>query len=138
MTLPAHPLSRPQVDDARNAFVRLTRLARTLPKTSGVAGVGIQLFEQMRTGQLDRARLAPEYSAQLTEDAVQGMSEHLQHYEFGASPKGAEVILTRSAGAQIFHVVRLHFPRGDATSLMFALNTDGKITGISLLGTAGD
>jgi hypothetical protein len=39
---------------------------------------------------------------------------------------------------QTLHVVKLTFPRGDAASLMFGLNTQGKITGVTLLSMAGD
>jgi hypothetical protein len=31
-----------------------------------------------------------------------------------------------------------HFPRGDAASLMIALNSDDKITGVTLMSMAGD
>jgi len=34
--------------------------------------------------------------------------------------------------------VKLVFPRGDAASLLLGLNTEGKLTGISLMSMAGD
>ena len=92
----------------------------------------------MRTGQIDRTQLTADYGAQLTDDAVSGMSQYLNRYQYGASPRGAEVLLTRSSGDQTFHVVKIHFPRGDAASLMFGFNTEGKITGITLMSMAGD
>jgi hypothetical protein len=45
---------------------------------------------------------------------------------------------TREIGAQRFHVVKIHFPRGDAASLMIGLNSDDKITGLSLMSMARD
>jgi hypothetical protein len=95
-------------------------------------------FAKMRTGQIDRTELAPEYSAHLTDAAVKGMSDYLRRYEFGHLPLHAELIKTRESGNQTFHVVKIAFPRGDAASLLFGLNTEGKVTGISLLAMAGD
>jgi hypothetical protein len=34
--------------------------------------------------------------------------------------------------------VKIYFPRGDAASLMIGLNSDDKITGLSLMSMAGD
>jgi hypothetical protein len=44
----------------------------------------------------------------------------------------------RESGSQTFHVVKIHFPRGDAASFLMGLNQEGKITGLSLLSMAGD
>jgi hypothetical protein len=103
-----------------------------------VESFALQLFEQMRTGQLDRTQLDARYNAHLTKEAVQGMSQFLRAYEYGASPLGAHILRTHSAGEQTFHLVKLVFPRGDAASLLFGFDRAGKITGISLLGMAGD
>jgi hypothetical protein len=95
-------------------------------------------FAKMRSGDIDRTKLAPEYSAHLTDDAVQRMSEYLRAYEFGALPLHASMLKTSKSGNQTFHVVKIVFPRGDAASLMFGFNPHGKITGISLMSMAGD
>jgi hypothetical protein len=82
--------------------------------------------------------LAAEYNAQLTDEAVNGMSQYLSAYQYGASPKGATVLLTRSINEQTFHVAKIAFPRGDAASLKLGFNAKGKITGITLMSMAGD
>jgi hypothetical protein len=103
-----------------------------------VEGFALRLFEQMRRGQIDRTQLDARYSTHLTEDAVQWMSCFLRAYEYGASPLRAEVVRTHSTDDQTFHLVKLIFPRGDAASLLFGFDRAGKVTGISLLGMAGD
>ena len=103
-----------------------------------VKALALQWFAQMRTGQIDRTQLTADYGAQLTDDAVSGMSQYLNRYQYGASPLGATILLTRSDEGQTFHVVKIVFPRGDAASLMFGFNTAGKITGITLMSMAGD
>jgi hypothetical protein len=103
-----------------------------------VETIALQWFEQMRTGQIDRTQLTAEYSAQLTDDAVKKMSAYLNEYKYGASPTGAQILRTRTIGEQTFYDVKLTFPRGDAASLLFGFNTDGKITGIALMSMAGD
>jgi hypothetical protein len=103
-----------------------------------VESLALEWFERMRTGQIDRRQLTAAYSAQLTDDAVQGMSRYLKKYEYGASPTGAKVLQTRTAGEQTFYVVKIAFPRGDAASLLLGFNSEGKITGISLMSMAGD
>jgi hypothetical protein len=100
--------------------------------------LALQWFERMRTGQIDRSQMTAAYSAQLTDDAVAELSLFLKEYEYGASPMGAKVLKTRTIGDQTFYVVKIEFPRGDAASLMFGLDTEGKITGISLMSMAGD
>jgi hypothetical protein len=42
------------------------------------------------------------------------MSRYLNRYEFGHLPLEAQVLQTRESGSQTFHVVKIHFPRGDA------------------------
>jgi hypothetical protein len=106
--------------------------------SANVEAFALQWFAQMRTGQIDRTQLSAEYSAHLTEDAVRGMSQFLTAYHYGVSPTGAKIVHSRSAGDQTFHVVKFVYPRGDAASLLFGFNAEGKITGISLMGMAGD
>jgi hypothetical protein len=108
------------------------------PTENNVEGLALEWFAKMRTGEIDRTQLAADYSAQLTDDAVQAMSRYLKEYKYGASPTGAEVLKTRTIGEQTFYVVKLVFPRGDAASLMLGFNAVGKITGISLMSMAGD
>jgi hypothetical protein len=82
--------------------------------------------------------LTAEYNAQLTDDAVRGMSKFLKEYEYGSTPLGAQVLLKRSSGEQTFYIAKIASPRGDAASLMFGFNAEGKITGINLMSIAGD
>jgi hypothetical protein len=115
-------------------------------KENSVETLALEWFAKMRTGQIDRTQLAADYSAQLTDDAVQAMSRYLKEYQYGASPTGcpgsedrvAQVLKTRTIGEQTFYVVKLVFPRGDAASLLLGFNAEGKITGISLMSMAGD
>ena len=110
----------------------------SVPTENSVKTLALEWFAKMRTGQIDRTQLAADYSAQLTDDAVQAMSRYLKEYEYGASPTGAQVLKTRKIGAQTFYVVKLVFPRGDAASLLLGFNAEGKITGINLMSMAGD
>jgi len=103
-----------------------------------VETLALNWFAKMRTGQIDRTQLAADYSAQLTDDAVQAMSRYLRKYDYGASPTDAQVLKTRTIGEQTFYVVKLVFPRGDAASFLFGFNAEGKITGIGLMSMAGD
>jgi hypothetical protein len=109
----------------------------SVPTENSVETLALEWFAKMRTGQIDRTQLAADYSAQLTDDAVQAMSRYLKEYEYGASPTGAQVLKTRTIGEQTFYVVKLVFPRGDAASLLVGLNAEGKITGINIVGMAG-
>jgi hypothetical protein len=104
----------------------------------GVAGVALQWFGQMQTGQIDRTQLSADYSAQLTDRAVQQMAGYLKAHDYGTPPMRAEVVRTGTIGKQTLYVVKLVFPRGDAASLLLGFNAEGKITGISLLSMAGD
>ena len=105
---------------------------------SSVEALALEWFAKMQTGQIDRTQLAADYSAQLSDDAVQAMSRYLKEHEYGAPPTGAQVLKTRTIGEQTFYVVKLVFPRGDAASLLLGFNAEGKITGISLMSMAGD
>ena len=49
----------------------------------------------------------------------------------------AEVVRTGKGSEQTFDTVKFVFPRGDATSLLFGFDADGKITGIAVGGMAG-
>jgi hypothetical protein len=115
-----------------------SRPPSSVPTETSVETLALEWFAKMRTGQIDRTQLAADYSAQLTDDAVQAMSRYLKEYEYGASPTGAQVLKTRTIGEQTFYVVKLVFPRGDAASLLLGFNAEGKITGISLMSMAGD
>jgi hypothetical protein len=106
--------------------------------TNSMEALALQWFARMRSGAIDRTQLAPECSAHLSDHAVQEMSRYLQAYEYGALPLHAQVLHSRASGGQMFHVVKIVFPRGDAASLMFGFNAAGKITGISLMSMAGD
>jgi hypothetical protein len=108
------------------------------PTQKAVEVLALQWFDRMRTGQIDRTQLTPDYSAQLTDGIVQAMSKYLKDHDYGAPPLGAQVIKTRTIGEQTFYVVKLVFPRGDAASLLFGFNANCKITGISLMSMAGD
>jgi Na+-transporting methylmalonyl-CoA/oxaloacetate decarboxylase gamma subunit len=96
----------------------------------------LQWYEQMQAGKFDRTQYAATYGAQLTPEAVQAMSQHLNRY--GASPLRAEIMKERSAENQKFYLVKFIFPRGDATSLLFGFDAEGKITGIGVESMAGD
>ena len=103
-----------------------------------VEAIALQWFRRMRTGQIDRTQLTPQYSAQLTGDVVQKMSAYLNKYQYGASPIGARILRTRTIGDQTFYDVKLIFPRGDSASLLLGLDENRKITGIVLMSMAGD
>ena len=98
----------------------------------------LQWFAQMRAGQIDRSHLSADYNAHLTNDAVQGMSDYLSAYEFGAEPTGAHIMRRRTSGDQAFYLMKILFPRGDAASFLFGFDTAGKITGVTLMSMAGD
>ena len=110
-------------------------LASAQPEDS-VKVFALQWYLQMQAGQIDRTQLTGAYSAQLTDLAVQQMSRRLNHY--GASPRSAEILQSRTVEDQTFQLVKFHFPRGDAASLLFGFGADGKITGIALTMLAGD
>jgi hypothetical protein len=103
-----------------------------------IEGLALRWFENMRTGNVDRSELTAEYSRHLTDDAIRDMSTFLRKYEYGAEPLGAELLLKRAGGKQTFYIVKIAFPRGDAASLMFGFDPDGKITGVNLMSMAGD
>jgi hypothetical protein len=108
----------------------------TMSAEDGVKALALRWFLQMQAGKIDRTQYTPAYGALLTDDAVKAMSHHLN--EYGASPTRAEILQSRSVGAQTFYMVKLLFPRGDAASVLFGLDPKGKITAISIVTMAGD
>jgi hypothetical protein len=107
-----------------------------VPTEDQIGAFALQWYEQMQAGKIDRNQYTAAYSAQLTDDAVQAMSHHLN--EYGASPLHAEVMQKRSIDSQTFYRVKLIFPRGDAASVVFGFDAAGKITGVAVESMAGD
>ena len=107
-----------------------------VPTEDGMKAFALQWFAQMQAGKIDRTQYTAAYGAQLTDDAVQAMSHHLN--EYGASPIRAEIMQKRSVDNQTFYKVKLIFPRGDAASLLFGFDVEGKITGVAIMSMAGD
>ena len=101
-----------------------------------VAALALRWYTDMQAGRFDRSQLVAAYSAQLTDEAVQDMSRHLNQY--GAAPTAADVLQTRQAGDQSIYLVKLVFPRGDAASLVVGLDAAGKIFGINVMSLPGD
>jgi hypothetical protein len=108
----------------------------SVPTDDSVRAFALQWYAQMQAGKFDRTQYATAYGAQLTPEAVQAMSQHLNQY--GASPLRAEIMKKRSVENQTFYLVKFIFPRGDAASLLFGFDADGKITGIGVESAAGD
>ena len=106
------------------------------PTEASVTTWAMQWFKEMQAGRTDRSQYAPAYRAQVTDDAIKGMSQALDKY--GASPLRAEIVQTRKIGEQTFYMVKFVFPRGDATSLLFGFDAAGKVTGVGIGGMAGD
>jgi hypothetical protein len=90
----------------------------------------------MQKGRTDRSQYTPAYAAQITDKSLAAMSKALNRY--GASPLRAEIVETRMTPDQTFDVVKFVFPRGDAASILFGFDKQGKITGIAIGGLAGD
>jgi hypothetical protein len=117
-------------------------LAHAASPAAGVAtdedatAFALRWYAQMQSGKFDRSQYTAAYAAQLTPEAVQAMSRHLNQY--GASPLRAEIMKKRSAEGQTFYLVKFIFPRGDAASLLFGFDTAGKITGVGVESMAGD
>jgi hypothetical protein len=107
-----------------------------MPTDDRVRAFALQWYAQMQAGKFDRTQYATAYGAQLTPEAVQAMSQHLNQY--GASPLRAEIMKKRLVENQTFYLVKFIFPRGDAASLLFGFDADGKITGIGVESTPGD
>ncbi len=113
----------------------MTSSASARPEDN-VSAFALDWFLRMQSGQIDRTQLTGAYSAQLTDHAVQEMSRLLNYY--GAAPRSAEILQSRTIEDETFQLVKFHFPRGDAASLLFGFGAEGKITGISLMSVAGD
>jgi hypothetical protein len=107
-----------------------------VPTQDGMKVLALQWFAQIQAGRIDRTQYAAAYSAQLTDKAVQAISRHLNQY--GTSPTSAEIMHSCSIDNQTFYQMKLMFPRGDATSLLFGFDSAGKITGIGVESMAGD
>ena len=107
-----------------------------VPTEEGMRAFALQWFAQIQAGKIDRTQYTAAYGAQLTDAAVQAMSRHLN--EYGASPIRAEIMQKRSVENQTFYKVKLIFPRGDAASLLFGFDAEGKITGVAIMSMAGD
>jgi hypothetical protein len=106
------------------------------PTDARVTTWAMQWFKEMQAGRTDRSQYAAAYSPQVTDDAVKAMAHALNAY--GASPLRAEIVQTRKVDDQTFYVVKFVFPRGDATSLLFGFDAEGKITGVGVGGMAAD
>jgi hypothetical protein len=107
-----------------------------VPTEDGMKALALQWFAQMQAGKIDRTQYTAAYGGQLTDDAVQAMSHHLN--EYGAAPIRVEIMQKRSVDNQTFYKVKLIFPRGDAASLLFGFDVEGKITGVAIMSMAGD
>jgi methylase of polypeptide subunit release factors len=114
------------------------KVADSLGRNDHLEGVGLNWSAQMDAGQIDRTQLAPEYSAHLSDEAVKQMSRLLAEYHHGAAPLAAQILRRHASGDQTFCLAKVLFPRGEAASLLFGFNQNGKITGISLMSMAGD
>jgi hypothetical protein len=107
-----------------------------VPSANSMKVLALRWFTQIQAGKIDRTQYTAAYVAQLTDDAVQALSHQLNQY--GASPLRAEIMQERSIDTQTFYQVKLVFPRGDAASLLFGFDTEGKITGVVVMSMAGD
>ena len=110
--------------------------AAGVPTEDGMKAFVLRWFGQIQVGKIDRTQYTAAYGAQLTDDAVQAMSHQLN--EYGASPLRAEIMQKRSVDNQTFYQVKLIFPRGDAASVLFGFDLEGKITGVAIMSMAGD
>ena len=107
-----------------------------VPTAGAMKALAMQWFMQMQAGKIDRSQYEAVYGAQLTDDAVQAMSKELN--EYGAQPLSTEIMQRRVIDSQTFYQVKVIFPRGDATSLLFGFDPEGKITGVGVMSMAGD
>ena len=122
----------------RLEFVRLSALlamtfptpafAGPAPPKGSVQELGLEWFARLQSGRVDRSLLAPEYSKQLTDDAVKTMARYLK--PFGDAHK-IEVMLTRMLGQQTFYEYKLYFDRGDTATMLLGYDKEGKVTGIT-------
>jgi hypothetical protein len=108
----------------------------SVPTEDGMRAFALQWYVQMQAAKIDRTQYTAAYGAQLSDDAVRAMSHQLNQY--GAPPLRAEIMQKRSVDNQTFYQVKLIFPRGDAASLLFGFDAEGKITGVGIMSMAGD
>jgi hypothetical protein len=99
-----------------------------VPTEDGMKAFALRWFAQIQVGKIDRTQYTAAYGAQLTDNAVQAMSHHLN--EYGASPLRAEIMQKRLVDNQTLYKVKLIFPRGDAASVLFGFDLEGKITAL--------
>lgn len=102
-----------------------------------VAGLALEWFGRMKSGEIDRSALSAEYNAHLTAEAVQAMSHYLNARKDGAMPEKAEILEERRGDGQTIYLVRLAFPGGDVSSMLLGLNANGQITGVMVLALPG-
>jgi hypothetical protein len=121
--------------NAAAALADLTTLSDARSQDN-VKTFALQWYAEMQAGKIDRTQLTATYSAQLTDDAVREMSRKVNLY--GAPPRRAEILQSRTIADQTFYLVKLIFPRGDAASLLIGFDARGKITGIDFMSMAGD
>ena len=93
-------------------------------------------FTEAMAGRTDRSQYSGEFAPQITDEAVARISHDLNKY--GVAPLRTEIVQSKKDGDQTFYVLKFVFPRGDATSLLFGFDAQGKITGIAVGGMAGD
>ena len=87
------------------------------------------MYLQLQAGKIDRAQYNAAYCAGITDDAVQAMSRRLQPIRRLAAARGRPEKHGRQPD---FYVMELLFPRGDAASLLFSFDTEGKIAGVAV------
>jgi hypothetical protein len=107
-----------------------------VPSEDSMKVLALRWFAQIQAGKIDLTQYTAAYGAQLTDDAVQALSRQLNQY--GAAPLRAEIMQKRTIDDQTFYKMKLVFPRGDAAGLLFGFDMEGKITGVVVMGLAGD
>ena len=106
------------------------------PTAAALTTWAMHWFSEMTAGRTDRSQYASGFVGEVTDAAVARMSQDLTRY--GAAPLRAEIVQSKKDGDQTFYVLKFVFPRGDATSLLFEFDPQGKVTGIAVGGMAGD
>jgi hypothetical protein len=106
------------------------------PSGEALTTWAMRWITEVMAGRSDRSQYAPAFVPDVTDAAVARMAHDLNAY--GAAPLRAEIVQTKKDGDQTFAVVKFVFPRGDATSLLFGFDSNGKVTGIAVGGMAGD
>jgi hypothetical protein len=101
------------------------KIVHSARKDDNLEGLVFNWFAPMRAGQIDRTQLTQEYSAHLSDEAVQQMSRFLAEYHYGASPLGAQILRRHASGNQTFCLAIL-FPRGDPPACCLASTRTAK------------